>query len=206
MRRYLLPSHDHPENNVKYHYCGINSSYNRIGRLMLREDGSGAIEYYYGSNDGEDFLNCFLYNFLFMKKILILLGFCILSCRGFCQSVRYAYDEAGNRVKREIVISKQKAQAKFSAQDSNKIYSDVLGDVEVKVYPNPTKGNLKVGVSNVDLAFTVRVFSSAGHIVGTYRSNNGYVDVDITNQSNGLYVLTVSVNGKESTWKIIKTN
>lgn len=81
-----------------------------------------------------------------------------------------------------------------------------LGDVEVKVYPNPTKGNLKVGVSNVDLAFTVRVFSSAGHIVGTYRSNNGYVDVDITNQSNGLYVLTVSVNGKESTWKIIKTN
>lgn len=30
---------DHPENNVKYHYGGINSSYNRIGRLMLREDG-----------------------------------------------------------------------------------------------------------------------------------------------------------------------
>ncbi|MBF1385194.1 hypothetical protein [Prevotella aurantiaca] len=28
---------DHPENNVKYHYGGINSSYNRIGRLMLRE-------------------------------------------------------------------------------------------------------------------------------------------------------------------------
>ena len=39
---------DHPENNVKYHYGGINSSYNRIGRLMFREDGSGAIEYYYG--------------------------------------------------------------------------------------------------------------------------------------------------------------
>ena len=39
---------DHPENNVKYHYGGIHSSYSRIGRLMLREDGSGAIEYYYG--------------------------------------------------------------------------------------------------------------------------------------------------------------
>ena len=39
---------DHPENNVKYHYGGIHSSYNRIGRLMLREDGSGAVEYYYG--------------------------------------------------------------------------------------------------------------------------------------------------------------
>ena len=48
MRRYLNSLPDHPENNVKYHYGGINSSYNRIGRLMLREDGSGAIEYYYG--------------------------------------------------------------------------------------------------------------------------------------------------------------
>ncbi len=38
-------------NNVKYHYGGINSSHNRIGRLMLREDGSGAIEYYYGKMD-----------------------------------------------------------------------------------------------------------------------------------------------------------
>ena len=25
---------DHPENNVKYHYGGINSSYNRIGMLL----------------------------------------------------------------------------------------------------------------------------------------------------------------------------
>lgn len=137
-----------------------------------------------------------------MKKILILLGFCILSCRGFSQSVRFAYDEAGNRVKREIVFSKQRA--KGSVIESNKNYSDMLGDVKVKVFPNPTKGNLKVGISNADLTFTVRVFSSAGQIVGTYRSNNGSVDVDITNQSNGLYLLIVSINGKESTWKIIK--
>ena len=39
---------DHPENNVKYYYGGRNASQNRIGRLMLREDGTGAIEYFYG--------------------------------------------------------------------------------------------------------------------------------------------------------------
>ena len=39
---------DHPENNVKYYYGGRNASQNRIGRLMLREDGIGAIEYFYG--------------------------------------------------------------------------------------------------------------------------------------------------------------
>ena len=39
---------DHPENNVKYYYGGRNASQNRIGRLMPREDGTGAIEYFYG--------------------------------------------------------------------------------------------------------------------------------------------------------------
>ena len=42
---------DHPENNMnnmKYYYGGRNASQNRIGRLMLREDGTGAIEYFYG--------------------------------------------------------------------------------------------------------------------------------------------------------------
>ena len=39
---------NHLENNVKYYYGGRNASQNRIGRLMLREDGTGAIEYFYG--------------------------------------------------------------------------------------------------------------------------------------------------------------
>ena len=39
---------DHPENSVKYYYGGRNASQNRIGRLMLREDGTDAIEYFYG--------------------------------------------------------------------------------------------------------------------------------------------------------------
>ena len=33
---------------MKYYYDGRNASQNRIGRLMLREDGTGAIEYFYG--------------------------------------------------------------------------------------------------------------------------------------------------------------
>ena len=39
---------DHPENNVRYYYGGRNASHNRVGRLELVEDGTGATEYYYG--------------------------------------------------------------------------------------------------------------------------------------------------------------
>ena len=38
----------HPENNVTYTYGGRNAKHNRVGRLALVEDGSGATEYYYG--------------------------------------------------------------------------------------------------------------------------------------------------------------
>lgn len=38
----------HPENNVKYYYGNKHANHNRIGRLVLQEDASGAQEFYYG--------------------------------------------------------------------------------------------------------------------------------------------------------------
>lgn len=39
---------NHPENNVKYSYGNKNASHNRVGRLMLQEDATGAQEFFYG--------------------------------------------------------------------------------------------------------------------------------------------------------------
>ncbi|MBO7429257.1 MAG: RHS repeat-associated core domain-containing protein, partial [Paludibacteraceae bacterium] len=39
---------DHGENNVTYTYGGVNAPHNRVGRLALIEDGSGATEFFYG--------------------------------------------------------------------------------------------------------------------------------------------------------------
>ncbi|GAB6119058.1 SpvB/TcaC N-terminal domain-containing protein [Dysgonomonas termitidis] len=38
---------DNPQNNVKYHYGNKNAKENRVGRLMLQEDATGAQEFYY---------------------------------------------------------------------------------------------------------------------------------------------------------------
>lgn len=38
----------HKENDVKYTYGGVNAEYNRVGKVALIEDGSGAQEFYYG--------------------------------------------------------------------------------------------------------------------------------------------------------------
>ena len=39
---------NHPENDITYTYGGPNARENRVGRLALLEDGSGATEYSYG--------------------------------------------------------------------------------------------------------------------------------------------------------------
>ncbi len=39
---------NHPGNNVTYTYGGVNAPHNRVGRLALIEDGSGATEFFYG--------------------------------------------------------------------------------------------------------------------------------------------------------------
>lgn len=39
---------DHPENNVTLTYGGVNAHHNRVGRVALIEDGTGAQEIYYG--------------------------------------------------------------------------------------------------------------------------------------------------------------
>jgi RHS repeat-associated protein len=38
----------HPENDEKYYWGNANASYNRVGRVMVKVDGSGAEEYQYG--------------------------------------------------------------------------------------------------------------------------------------------------------------
>ena len=39
---------DHGENDVIYNYGGVNAPHNRVGRVALVEDGSGATEFFYG--------------------------------------------------------------------------------------------------------------------------------------------------------------
>ncbi|MXO32552.1 toxin TcdB middle/N-terminal domain-containing protein [Apibacter sp. B2912] len=40
---------EHPQNNVTYYYGDKNSKYNRIGKVMLQEDATGAQEFKYGT-------------------------------------------------------------------------------------------------------------------------------------------------------------
>lgn len=66
-----------------------------------------------------------------MKKILLVI-FSLLPLSAFAQTLSYSYDAMGNRIAREIVISKSAAPKK----DTTSYVSEVLSERTVKIYPN----------------------------------------------------------------------
>lgn len=76
-----------------------------------------------------------------------------------------------------------------------------------QVYPNPSNGIFTIDISGTDRsAFDLRVFDLAGKVVlsSTGTVNNGFMEADISNQPDGVYVLQILHNGKAHTFKLVK--
>lgn len=141
-----------------------------------------------------------------MRKLItfIIVMLCISVDLYAQQSTSYHYDAAGNRIKREIIISKKQAVAAPKTKAPS--YSDMLSDYQIRIAPNPTKGRVKVSVLNTDAVFDVRVHSSNGQVIVSQSSARNGAEIDLTNQPNGIYILVISLGQEKTTWKIIKTD
>lgn len=133
-------------------------------------------------------------------KLLLLLSTFLLSAKA--DKVLFSYDSAGNRVRREIVIEKKSAPSKMEAE----YFSDMLSEKEIKIYPNPTDGLLKVEICGYDDPDNckISVYTISGQLVLASDVTSSLTEVDITTQPDGMYIFLIVLNGEESTWKIIK--
>lgn len=115
--------------------------------------------------------------------------------------VEFTYDKAGNRTSRYVIVLK-------SSEIDIPIIEDEIGALEIKLYPNPTKGNLVVDVANgeeCDL-YKFMLFDVSGKmLVNKIESGTGTHPFDITDFSSGAYILILETpnNGKKE-YKIIK--
>lgn len=136
-----------------------------------------------------------------MKRVNVFLFFVIFSLSLSAQKkVMYAYDAAGNRIKKEILFEQSQSKSQVVA------YSDMLDEKEIKIYPNPTEGELRVEIFN-ELKKTegiVTVHGNNGAMIYTTPIINGSASLDISSCPNGLYILHVKIGDSVSSWKIIK--
>lgn len=143
-----------------------------------------------------------------MRKLCIL--FCLISFPlvSLAQNkIGYSYDAAGNRIKREIVMSNPKTMVrKRPADNQDKTYSDRLNGHSVQIQSNPTQGTLRInilGKEDTDRC-KLEIYSMKGIQIMKNEMKGDIMDVDISNQPAGVYILKITINGNSTTWKIIK--
>lgn len=141
-----------------------------------------------------------------MKKLKTkILLFSLLSCSlgmSAQTKVGYSYDAAGNRVKREIVLSRsQSHEAKRSVT-----YSDMISDHQIQIVPNSKSGKVKVAARDGKSQFDVTVYNVSGQNVLTLKNVRGQTEVDLSSEPNGIYVLVLEIGQEKTTWKIMKNN
>ena len=121
------------------------------------------------------------------------------------QRIKYTYDSAGNRLTRqkEIVVQTRGA---LSDEEEPSVYEEELSETKVTIYPNPTRGMLKVDISGVEKFENARI--SLYDLTGTLMQQWGSISqsnaVDISDRTPGMYIMQIVYNGNTSSWKIIK--
>ncbi len=159
---------------------------------------------------------------------LIILLLSVSSLRLMGQGrVRFAYDAAGNRVRRELVVGSKKPEGlrTLSADSTQQTTSDLeprdeadrrhlsrdyvtetIDRGQVRIYPNPTEGELTIeflGYRPEQRAVLV-VYDLFGRVVVRREVASVTTMLDLSAQSAGLYVLYLIVGKDRSAWKIRK--
>lgn len=143
-----------------------------------------------------------------MIKIYLLTILMLLPVVSAAQGkIKYTYDAAGNRVRREAAAAAGKSKTRQLASVSDgQVASGVLRDHFVKVYPNPTDGVLRIGIYSMKPTdkCSLRVYAPHGALLLSQSVTTADTDIDISDNPAGIYLLKVDIDGHSQTFKITK--
>lgn len=139
-----------------------------------------------------------------MKRILLILATLLIGTFAYSQTISYEYDNAGNRIKR-LVIGLKSAQ--LATPEDHEPITDTWGVRKIIVFPNPTKGDLKISITggDPDDKYTYSIFDAGGKPVLKGRINTmGEYPFKLHRFGAGVYILVLQCNNDKKTYKIIK--
>ena len=131
----------------------------------------------------------------------------------------YGYDAVGNRVVRKVVDLSNSSSSSSSSSPKQKSMDnatengededflvDNLGDITLKVFPNPTTSMVNIQIENVDVIHQgiINVYNAAGTQLGTQTITSLNASIDLSIYPPGIYLVNITINKKETKWKVIK--
>jgi len=146
------------------------------------------------------------------KKTFFLLLFILVvsSANLFSQSVTFNYDDSGNCVLKykTVVLGPSFVKNKPGKNDTDTIpiQESLLGERKLTIYPNPTKGVLKIEITGKALENQGRYFVTdlSGKVLISGIFEYMSFPVDMTQLPQGGYFIKLVIDNKQDIWKIIK--
>ncbi len=155
-----------------------------------------------------------------MKTIALILIILTSSITLLAQTtVEFLYDDAGNRTHRNIIellpeTNPNDSTLKSGVGEDNLqptmpsagVITETIGRTTVKIYPNPTGGKFTVimETSDNETIGGLQLLSLAGEEIINIKNPPQRVEADLTGRPPGTYFLSITINGKTQTWKVIK--
>lgn len=142
-----------------------------------------------------------------MKTKYTLLIFSILLGKLLFAQIRicYDYDKAGNRTDRTVCLKNVEATVDSISIAKKPIIED-LGEMVITLYPNPTKGQLTVKITNMPDNTTgeITLHDLNGRLITRQNTIKESTLLELSAQPLGIYVLRIRAGDKVSEWKVIK--
>lgn len=140
--------------------------------------------------------------------LLLLLGGLLSSYSVYAQNtVKFTYDNCGNRIKRTLQLRKVEENGK-NVETKNEYVSsanDSIGTVAVSLFPNPTEGKVMVSFSdNVNAIIDATLTTITGSVIERRRFVGNQHEFDLSSQPAGIYLLKLISGVETRTWKIVK--
>lgn len=152
-----------------------------------------------------------------MKKLifclLVLIGSGIQNLTAQTRTIHYSYDDAGNRTYRgSVFMSTKKSGSVGDSTNSQKveseeqIFEEKKGEQKVTIYPNPTRGELKIKLEGFEEANNsfIYLYNLKGALIIKKVIESSEEMIDITSYPLGTYVLKIITGDKKFEWKVIK--
>ncbi len=119
----------------------------------------------------------------------------------------FTYDASGNRITRAVILLKSASIPgdSLQAKQDQKILEDQIGLQKTRIYPNPTKGLLKIDFPSLSRSeATISVYNSTGKLIVRKSASSFGNEVDLSSYPSGFYVMTILIGQEKKEWKIIK--
>lgn len=159
-----------------------------------------------------------------MKNIYLagsIILFLFFPLKSIGQTISYSYDNVGNRIEKVIILGGESKGSGSEKSDKN----DLKGPTEpdslkkeaikdntfinqsIKIYPNPTEGIIRIEIpadpeNNEEIRIIVHDIN--GKIIMNIPNDALVSEINLSNQSAGIYFLELRKGMKISQWKIIK--